>query len=153
MSKFEGVIVSDQLLQSQFTQVELRSLKSKFISFKNQNGKVTYGDLPSLMMKLKAFIDMYSEDEIRGILNESRNDFTTNVDFEAFLMVYLNLRNQATTKQGGLKHSSSFLNESITTLLHTISGSEKGFYVAHINSYLGDDPFLISLSMLLCLGL
>lgn len=142
MSKFEGVIVSDQLLQSQFTQVELRSLKSKFISFKNQNGKVTYGDLPSLMMKLKAFIDMYSEDEIRGILNESRNDFTTNVDFEAFLMVYLNLRNQATTKQGGLKHSSSFLNESITTLLHTISGSEKGFYVAHINSYLGDDPFL-----------
>lgn len=142
MSKFEGVIVSDQLLQSQFTQVELRSLKSKFISFKNQNGKVTYGDLPSLMMKLKAFIDMYSEDEIRGILNESGNDFPTDVDFEAFLMVYLNLRSLATKKQGGLKHSSSFLNESITTLLHTISGSEKGFYVAHINSYLGDDPFL-----------
>lgn len=38
-------------------------------------------------MKLKAFIDMYSEDEIRGILNESGNDFTTDVDFEAFLMV------------------------------------------------------------------
>lgn len=33
MSKFEGVIVSDQLLQSQFTQVELRSLKSKVSSF------------------------------------------------------------------------------------------------------------------------
>jgi len=39
------------------------------------------------MMKLKAFIDMYSEDEIRGILNESGNDFTNDVDFEAFLMV------------------------------------------------------------------
>lgn len=58
------------------------------------------------------------------------------------MQVYLNLRSLATKKQGGLKHSSSFLNESITTLLHTISGSEKGFYVAHINSYLGDDPFL-----------
>lgn len=29
MSGFEGVIVSDPRLQSQFTQVELRSLKSK----------------------------------------------------------------------------------------------------------------------------
>jgi len=29
MSKFEGVVVSDQSLHSQFTQVELRSLKSK----------------------------------------------------------------------------------------------------------------------------
>ena len=33
MSKFEGVIVSDQWLQSQFTQVELRTLKSKVSSF------------------------------------------------------------------------------------------------------------------------
>lgn len=29
MSNFAGVVVSDQWLQSQFTQVELRSLKSK----------------------------------------------------------------------------------------------------------------------------
>lgn len=142
MSKFEGVIVSDQLLHSQFTQVELRSLKSKFLSFKTQNGKVTFGDLPSLMMKLKAFTEMYNEDEIKEILTESGTDFTNDVDFEAFLRVYLTLRSQATTKRGGLKHSSSFLNESVTTLLHTISESEKGCYVAHINSYLGDDPFL-----------
>ncbi|CAK8538876.1 unnamed protein product [Lathyrus sativus] len=142
MSKFEGVIVSDQLLHSQFTQVELRSLKSKFVSFKNQNGKVTFGDLSSLMMKLKAFVDMYSEDEIRGILNESGNDFANDVDFEGFLKAYLNLRSGATTKQGGKKHSSSFLKDTVTTLLHTISQSEKACYVAHINSYLGDDPFL-----------
>ncbi|MFS7918946.1 putative fimbrin/Plastin [Helianthus anomalus] len=44
MSKFEGVLVSDHWLQSQFTQVQLRSLKSKFISSKNQNGEVTTTD-------------------------------------------------------------------------------------------------------------
>ncbi|KHN43859.1 Fimbrin-1 [Glycine soja] len=142
MSKFEGVIVSDQWLHSQFTQVELRSLKSKFVSLKNQNGKVTFGDLPPLMVKLNAFRDMYSEDEIRGILGESGTDFTNDIDFEAFLKAYLNLQSQATTKQGGRRHSSSFLKETVTTLLHTISESEKACYVAHINSYLGDDPFL-----------
>ncbi|XP_057724636.1 fimbrin-1-like [Arachis stenosperma] len=142
MSKFEGVIVSDQWLQSQFTQVELRTLKSKFVSLKNQNGKVTFRDLPSLVVKLKAFADMYSEDEIKAILCESDTDLTNDVDFESFLRVYLNLQSQATAKQGGRRHSSSFLKESITTLLHTISESEKGCYVAHINSYLGDDPFL-----------
>ncbi|KAJ1392513.1 EF-hand domain pair [Sesbania bispinosa] len=142
MSKFEGVVVSDQWLHSQFTQVELRSLKSKFVSLKNQNGKVTFGDLPPLMVKLKAFSDMYSQDEIRGILGELGTDFTDDIDFEAFLRAYLNLRSQATAKQGGKKHSSTFLKETITTLLHTISESEKAFYVAHINSYLGDDPFL-----------
>ncbi|CAK9163876.1 unnamed protein product [Ilex paraguariensis] len=68
MSSFVGVVVSDQWLQSRFTQVELRSLKSKFNSQKNQNGKVTVDDLPPLMAKLKAFIEMYNEEEIRGIL-------------------------------------------------------------------------------------
>lgn len=57
------------------------------MSFKNQNGKVSFGDLSSLMMKLKAFVDMYSEDEIRGILNDSGNDFANDVDFEDFLKV------------------------------------------------------------------
>ncbi|KAK7320337.1 hypothetical protein VNO77_29735 [Canavalia gladiata] len=142
MSKFEGVLVSDQWLQSQFTQVELRSLKSKFVSLKNQNGKVTFGDLPPLMMKLKAFIDMYGEDEIRRMLGESGTDFTNDIDFEAFLRAYLKLQSQATEKEGGRRNSSSFLKETVTTLLHTIGESEKACYVTHINSYLGDDPFL-----------
>ncbi|KAK7300001.1 hypothetical protein RJT34_10832 [Clitoria ternatea] len=142
MSKFEGVIVSDQWLHSQFTQVELRSLKSMFVSLKNQNGKVTFGDLPPLMLKSKVFRDMYSEDEIRVILDESGIDFTNDIDFEVFLRAYLNLQSQAVAKQGGRKHSSSFLKDTVTTLLHTISESEKSCYVAHINSYLGDDPFL-----------
>jgi len=55
---------------------------------------------------------------------------------------YLNLQSRTTTKSDGSKNSSSFLKATTTTLLHTISQSEKALYVAHINSYLGDDPFL-----------
>ncbi|KAI4306166.1 hypothetical protein L6164_029467 [Bauhinia variegata] len=143
MSKFEGVVVSDQWLQSQFTQVELRSLKSKFNSIKNQNGKVTIGDLPAVMVKLKAFREMYNEEEIRGILGEPPGtDMNNEIDFESFLRTYLNLQGRATAKQGGTENSSSFLKATTTTLLHTISESEKSSYVTHINIYLGDDPFL-----------
>ncbi|OIT31819.1 PREDICTED: fimbrin-1-like [Nicotiana attenuata] len=139
---FVGVFVSDQWLQSQFTQVELRSLKSKFISVKNQNGKVTIGDLPPLMAKLKAFNEMFNAEEIRNILAESGSDVNDEIDFESFLKTYLNLQARAASKLGSSKNSSSFLKASTTTLLHTISESEKASYVAHINSYLRDDPFL-----------
>ncbi|XP_039027017.1 fimbrin-1-like [Hibiscus syriacus] len=142
MSSFAGVVVSDQWLQSQFTQVELRSLKSKFVSVKNQNGKVTVEDLPPLMVKLKAFSALLTEDEIRQILGESYSDTSTEIDFETFLRVYLNMQGQAIGKLGGSKNSSSFLKASTTTLLHTISESEKATYVSHINIYLADDPFL-----------
>lgn len=139
---FVGVIVSDQWLHTQFTQVELRSLKSKFISVKSQNGKVTIGDLPPLMVKLKAFSEMFNEEEIRNILGESGSDVNEEIDFESFLKTYLNLQARAAPKVGSSKSSSSFLKASTTTLLHTISESEKASYVAHINSYLRDDPFL-----------
>ncbi|XP_049412604.1 fimbrin-1-like [Solanum stenotomum] len=139
---FVGVIVSDQWLHSQFTQVELRTLKSKFISVKSQNGKVTIGDLPPLMAKLKAFNEMFNEEEIQNILAESGSDVNDEIDFESFLKTYLNLQALAAPKVGSSKSSSSFLKASTTTLLHTISESEKSSYVAHINSYLRDDPFL-----------
>lgn len=142
MSSYVGVLVSDQWLQSQFTQVELRSLKSKFVSIKNQNGKVTVADLSPVMAKLKAFSKMFTEEDIKGILAESYADPGDEIDFEAFLRAYINLQGLATTKPGSAKNSSSFLKASTTTLLHTISESEKASYVAHINSYLGDDPFL-----------
>nr|GME13597.1 fimbrin-1 [Ipomoea batatas]GME16820.1 fimbrin-1 [Ipomoea batatas] len=142
MSSFQGVLVSDQWLQSQFTQVELRTLKSKFIFVKNQNGKVTIGDLPPLMAKLKGFSDMFNEEEIRNILGESGSDTNDEVDFEGFLRTYLNLQNRTTSKSGSSRSPSSFLKATTTTLLHTISESEKESYVAHINSYLRDDPFL-----------
>ncbi|KAL9366868.1 hypothetical protein Peur_038067 [Populus x canadensis] len=142
MSSYMGVHVSDQWLQSQFTQAELRSLKSKFIAMKNQNGQVTVGDMPPLMVKLNAFNSMFNEEEIAGILNESHADLSNEIDFEAFLKAYLDLQGLATAKSGASKQSSSFLKATTTTLLHTISESEKASYVAHINSYLGDDPFL-----------
>nr|GMD56111.1 fimbrin-1 [Ipomoea batatas] len=55
---------------------------------------------------------------------------------------YLNLQNRTTSKSGSSRSPSSFLKATTTTLLHTISESEKESYVAHINSYLRDDPFL-----------
>lgn len=54
---------------------------------------------------------------------------------------YLKFASSSYRKTGG-KISSSFLKATTTTLLHTISESEKASYVAHINGYLGEDPFL-----------
>ncbi|KAH6822694.1 fimbrin 1 [Perilla frutescens var. hirtella] len=142
MSSFAGVVVPDQWLHSQFTQVELRGLKSKFISLKNQNGKVTVGDVPSLIMKLKSANDVFNEEEIRQRLGESHSDMNSEIDFEGFLRSYLDSRNKVNAKSGSTKTSSSFLKATTTTLLHTISETEKASYVAHINSYLRDDPFL-----------
>ncbi|KAJ0801873.1 putative actinin-type actin-binding domain, calponin domain, EF-hand domain pair, fimbrin/Plastin [Helianthus annuus] len=142
MSKFEGVVVSDHWLQSQFTQVQLRSLKSKFTALKNQNGQVLVGDIPALLVKLKPFSETFNEDEITEILRASGFDTSNEVDFEQFLKTYVTLETQAATKSGDLKSPTSFLNATTTTLLHTIHESEKKSYVAHINSYLRDDPFM-----------
>ncbi|CAN1220874.1 FIM1 [Linum grandiflorum] len=136
MSSYLGVQVSDPSLQNQFTQVELRGLKSKYTSVKNAKGKVTAGDLPPLLVTLKAFASTCKEDEISALLAQSFPDFTVDIDFESFL------RGQAHAKSGNSKGASSFLKASVTTLLHTISQSERALYVAHINSYLEDDPFL-----------
>ncbi|KAJ6979481.1 hypothetical protein NC653_027588 [Populus alba x Populus x berolinensis] len=94
------------------------------------------------MIKLKAFNSMFNEEEITGILDELHADLSNEIEFEHFLKAYLNLQGRATAKSGASKQSSSFLKATTTTLLHTISESEKGSYVAHINSYLGDDPLL-----------
>lgn len=72
------------------------------------------------------------------------------VNFELFLRAYaeMQLRTKAGNKarDQGIKRSSSssaaFLTASTTTLLHTISESEKASYVGHINAYLAEDPFL-----------
>ncbi|KAI3410743.1 uncharacterized protein J3R85_018515 [Psidium guajava] len=142
MSSFVGILMSDPWLQSQFTQVELRSLKSKFTSIKNQKSKVTVGDLPPLLVKLKAFTEIFSEEEIGVILAESNSGMSNEIDFEEFLRTYVSLHARAASKKGSSKNPSSFLKATTTTLLHTISESEKASYVAHINSYLGDDSFL-----------
>ncbi|KAF5459489.1 hypothetical protein F2P56_023430 [Juglans regia] len=142
MSGFVGVLVSDSWLQSQFTQVELRTLKSKYVSVRTQSGRVTVGDLPPVFVKLKAFTEMFTEDEIKAILGESYKDMNGELDFESFLRAYLDLQSRATAKSGGSKSSSSFLKATTTTVHHSINESEKASYVSHINSYLADDPFL-----------
>ncbi|KAM2015438.1 hypothetical protein FF2_045169 [Malus domestica] len=141
MSAFEGVIVSDTWLQSQFTQVELRTLKSKFLSIRNQSGRVTLGDLPPVFAKLKAFSDMFNEDEIKSILLESGSNIGEEIDFESYLRAYLNLQARENARSGGSKQS-SFLKATTTTVHHAINTSEKSSYVAHINGYLAEDPFL-----------
>ncbi|CAM8992468.1 unnamed protein product [Rhodiola kirilowii] len=142
MSNFVGVVVSDPWLQSQFTQVELRTLQSKFISSRKQSGCVTARDLPSLLQKLKDFSKVFTEDDIKAILDEESLDQDEEIDFESFLRAYLNVQAQATAKLGSPKSSSSFLKASTTTFHHSVSESEKAAYVSHINNYLGEDTFL-----------
>ncbi|KAK1274472.1 Fimbrin-1 [Acorus gramineus] len=143
MSSFVGVLVSDPWLQSQFTQVELRGLRSTYLSMKRESGHATVRDLPQVMAKMKGLVERLSEEEILAILGESYLDEDAEVEFESFLKVYLNLQARAADKMGsGAKNSSAFLKATTTTLLHTIDESEKSSYVAHINSYLGEDPFL-----------
>lgn len=45
------------------------------------------GDLPNIFVKLKAFTEMFKEDEIRAILEESYKDMDEEIDFESFLRV------------------------------------------------------------------
>ena len=56
--------------------------------------------------------------------------------------MYLNLQTQENTKLGGSKNKSIFLKNATTTLLHTIDESKKAAFVAHINSYIRDDPVM-----------
>lgn len=71
-----GVIVSDPWLQSQFTQVELRSLK--FAAF-------TLEDLPLVLVK--SLTSAFKEKEIREILPYLASDYAAydDLDFESFL--------------------------------------------------------------------
>ncbi|AQK74291.1 fimbrin-4 [Zea mays] len=146
MSGFVGVVVSDPSLQGQFTQVELRSLKAKFVSLKRDSGHVTTKNLPGLMKKLRGLNEVVSEEEIAAFLSESYPDSDHEIEFESFLREYLNLQAQVSAKEGGAGGGRggkpSFLKSSITTLLHNLNQAEKSSYVAHINTYLREDPFL-----------
>lgn len=137
-----GVLVSDPWLQNQFTQVELRSLKSQFLSMRDHGcsaGGLKLRDLAAAMSKLKIGGDGLSEAERASFLQESFPNLDDNVDFELFLRAYLKMQGQTGAKSSS---SSAFLKAATTTLLHTISESEKAAYVAHINSYLEGDGSL-----------
>ncbi|WCJ37450.1 fimbrin 1 [Euphorbia peplus] len=144
MSSYVGILVSDPWLQGQFTQVELRTLKSKFISARNQVGRVKVADLPPVFVKLRPFSEVFNEAEIKGILAESYTNAGEEFDFETFLRAYLNVQTRVPAKLVGkkLRYSSSFLKASTTTFRHNINESEKASYATHINNYLAEDPFL-----------
>ncbi|MCD7448669.1 Fimbrin-2 [Datura stramonium] len=143
MAGYVGVLVSDPWLQNQFTQVELQSLKSHFNTMRRENGGLTLLDLPSQMAKLKHVGENLTERERESFLRDSYKCLDEDVDFELFLRVYLKLQAHATARMGNnAKNSSAFLKSPTSTLLHTISESEKASYVAHINNYLGGDEFL-----------
>ncbi|CAA6659837.1 unnamed protein product [Spirodela intermedia] len=136
---YVGVLVSDPWLQNQFTQVELRSLKSQYLAMRDLSDggmKMTAADLAGRMSDLKLAGGSLSDEE-RGSFRDSFPDLGQPADFELFLRMYLKLQGHT-----GTKNSSAFLKAATTTLLHTISESEKASYVEHINNYLAGDEFL-----------
>ncbi|TYI55709.1 hypothetical protein E1A91_D11G159700v1 [Gossypium mustelinum] len=143
MAGYVGILVSDPWLQNQFTQVELRSLKTHFTSMRRESGKLTVEDLASRMSRLKVVGENLSEQERADFIADLYPNLNDEVDFEFFLKVYLKLHAHASARTGSpAKNSSAFLKAATTTLLHTISESEKASYVAHINNYLAQDGFL-----------
>lgn len=143
MAGYVGVFVSDPWLQIQFTQVELRRLKSHFNAMKRENGGLMLADLPSKMARIKHVGENLTEQERESFLRDSYKSLEEDVDFELFLQIYLKIQAHAAARMGNTaKSSSAFVKSATSTLLHTISESEKASYVAHINSYLADDEFL-----------
>ncbi|KAL1309098.1 hypothetical protein AAHE18_17G154900 [Arachis hypogaea] len=116
----------------------------QFVSMRRENGRLTIGDLASKMSRMKVVGENLSEEERASYLNNLYPNTDDDVDFELFLKVYLKLQTFASSRTGSTaKNSSAFLKAATTTLLHTISESEKASYVAHINNYLlGGDEFL-----------
>ncbi|KAI8523334.1 hypothetical protein RHMOL_Rhmol13G0065300 [Rhododendron molle] len=143
MAGYVGILVSDPWLQNQFTQVELRSLKSHFIAMRRENGRLTLAEMPAKMSRLKHVGENLTEKERDSFLRDSYEKLDDDVDFELFLRVYLKLQAHISARLGGgAKNSSAFLKSPTSTLLHTISASEKASYVSHINNYLAEDEFL-----------
>ncbi|XP_057451444.1 fimbrin-2 isoform X2 [Lotus japonicus] len=143
MSSHWGILVSDPWLQNQFTQAELRSLKTHFMSMRRESGKLVIADLASKMSKLKVVGENLSEEERASHIQDLYPNTDEEVDFELFLKVYLKLQIFVNSRIGSSpRNSSAFLKAATTTLLHTISEPEKASYVAHINHYLAQDEFL-----------
>ncbi|PSR86305.1 Fimbrin-2 like [Actinidia chinensis var. chinensis] len=143
MAGYVGILVSDPWLQNQFTQVELRSLKSHFMTMRRENGRLTLADLPAKMSRMKHVGENLTEQERASFIRDSYQSLDDDVEFELFLRVYLKLQAHVSARLGsGAKNSSAFLKSPTATLLHTISASEKASYVAHINNYLAEDEFL-----------
>ncbi|GAU29598.1 hypothetical protein TSUD_164460, partial [Trifolium subterraneum] len=115
-----------------------------FMSMRRESGRLTIGELASKMSRLKVVGENLSEEERDSYIHDLYQNSDEDVDFELFLKVYLKLQTFASSRTGNnnAKNSSAFLKVATTTLLHTISESEKASYVTHINNYLAEDEFL-----------
>jgi plastin-1 len=109
MSGYVGILVSDPWLQNQFTQVELRSLKThvrniiqsvfcfclcnnvfvyvQFMSMRRESGKLTVGELASKMSRLKVVGENLTEEERASFIQDFYPTSDQEVDFELFLRV------------------------------------------------------------------
>lgn len=96
----------------------------------------------SLYVCIRCFITSFLTGHVKGSNNNNTSSWCYLI-ISLKSQVYLKLQSHATSKTGsGAKNSSAFLKSPTSTLLHTISASEKSSYVAHINHYLADDVFL-----------
>ncbi|KAI9110414.1 hypothetical protein K1719_018574 [Acacia pycnantha] len=57
-------------LQNQFTQVELRSLKSHFMGLRRESGKLIIGDLASKMSRMKVVGENLREEERASFIRD-----------------------------------------------------------------------------------
>ncbi|KAJ6956550.1 fimbrin-2 [Populus alba x Populus x berolinensis] len=89
MSGYVGILVSDPWLQNQFTQVELRSLKTHFMSMRRESGKLTLRDLASRMSRLKVVGENLTEEDRAACIQDLYQNLDEEVDFEFFLKVCL----------------------------------------------------------------
>ncbi|XP_024545636.1 fimbrin-1 [Selaginella moellendorffii] len=138
MAAFGGVVVSDPLLASQFTQNELRSLKSEFESLGSSSDVITAKEFKDGLSKLAFIQEPLTEEEVASIVKER----SSSLDFEAFLSIYLEMQKSGVKISPQKSPASEFLKRSTTTLIHTVHDSEKKAYADHINSHLADDPDL-----------
>ena len=56
--------------------------------------------------------------------------------------MYLHFQKNGDPKVHPRRNSWAFLKAAATTLVHTVSDSEKKAYIDHINAYLRDDPVM-----------
>lgn len=63
----------------------------QFLTMRREHGRVTVGDLPSRMSKLKIVGDNLTEEERASSLLESYQNMEEEVDFELFLRVFFQL--------------------------------------------------------------
>ncbi|KAG0559488.1 hypothetical protein KC19_10G108900 [Ceratodon purpureus] len=138
-----GVMVHDEALRKSYTDGELRYLKNQFdLINTGKTGLLNVNELEAGMKVLKTHQTATTK-EVQDIVTKHDAKKQGGLDFEDFLRLQMELRKGGRGfRQSPAKVDSSFLTSTDTTLVHSISDSEKKAYVDHINMYLDKDPIL-----------